>query len=246
MSIGIGIPYVDGIVLAADQQLTASGSHKRYESKLRQMGGGSDWSAVFAYAGNPDFMAGFYEALTDHLNLLNVPINCEAIRSGIEIGLAARYSPEDIQHLQLLCGASVRGKVTRLFKNSGHRVRDTTGINHIGCGDSSLLGYLTAQVANRPLKTLDQAIWIAVRLVYGAKKWIDGSGGQTDVWSLRGGTVITETPRVANIERVMDSLEFLMGNVISDLFAITDRKQFQADLDLFIQNLLEEYSKRNP
>src|SRR5579859_2209531 len=62
MTIAIGMLCRDGIVLAADTQLTASGSHKRNGCKLFPQYSTlspATWSVVVTYAGYPTFVESF-------------------------------------------------------------------------------------------------------------------------------------------------------------------------------------------
>ena len=245
MTIGIGILCSEGMVFCADQQITQPGGHKFYEEKLYKVSG-HGWSVVFTYAGSPDLMKGFLGAFSDHMASVGTAIDCEVIRSGIETVLATRYLSDDIAKLELLCGAVIWGKGNRLFKNQAYSVGDAkSGLNIVGCGESSVLRYLESIVANWPIKTMNHAMWTAVYLIQAAKKWLDGCGGPTDLWVvLDSGAVVTKTSLVANIERVAGMIESLTANVMSDFFAMVDETQLETELRILSTRFREEYSKR--
>jgi 20S proteasome alpha/beta subunit len=83
MTIAIGMLCSDGIVLAADRQLTLEGGHKYQEQKIFPIDGG-DWKAVLTYAGSPDFVREVQERLVRRLNREEIKADCRTIHETLE------------------------------------------------------------------------------------------------------------------------------------------------------------------
>src|SRR6266852_9137771 len=62
MTICAAIRCADGIVLAADREITR-GDTKYYETKLFTVNNSPEWSITFGYAGHPDFAKTIYNKL---------------------------------------------------------------------------------------------------------------------------------------------------------------------------------------
>src|SRR5437899_2221501 len=72
MTIAVGMCCQDGLVLSADRQMTAAGSHKYQEDKIYQIYDGDSlseakWKVYLTYAGSPGLMTEVRERLTRRL-----------------------------------------------------------------------------------------------------------------------------------------------------------------------------------
>jgi hypothetical protein len=70
VTIGIGFKCIDGVVLAADQQVTWGESHKSYERKFRSHSSGDEWNASFTFSGSPVLFKSFNDKFGESMALL--------------------------------------------------------------------------------------------------------------------------------------------------------------------------------
>lgn len=229
MTIGVGFKCIDGIVLAADQQVTWKDSHKFNESKLRGHSSGGEWNATFTYAGNPVLWQSFNDKFGETMAMLPEPPTVTRIRDVTETVLSffdeLRQEPEN---LSLLAAVVVPGEAHELFRTEGyviHRVRD---YQYVGFGDSSLLRFLGPLItAEPPVATPDQmgrivrqAVMMATYLVMKAKTHVDGCGGDTDVYVVRPDASVTlwSPSDIYKTEQMMLMLEHHMNHVAAHFF----------------------------
>jgi 20S proteasome alpha/beta subunit len=188
LTIGIGFRCVDGIVIASDTQITYGGSHKRYEYKIFEHREAS-WSAIFTYAGDPDLMRRFF---ADFLAVASVPGNIQFLSSVsgisqiVEITLTAMSSilAANSMGLSILGAVAVHNQEIALVKASNGAVCIARDYEYVGIGDSSLLRFLETLICapiGMGTYRYEQAFRIATYLVYQAKQYIDGCGGDTSV-----------------------------------------------------------------
>jgi hypothetical protein len=253
VTIGVGFKCIDGIVLAADQQVTWKDSHKFNERKLRGHSSGGEWNATFTYAGNPVLWQSFNDKFGDAMAMLPAPPTVKRIRDVIETVLSLfeelRQEPEN---LSLLAAVVVPGEEHELFRTEGyviHRVRD---YQYVGFGDSSLLRFLGPLItATPPVATPDQmgrivrqAVMMATYLVMKAKTHVDGCGGDTDIFVVRPDCSITlwSFTEIYKIEQMMLMLEHHAGHVAAHFF---DRRfsddQLARTLEFLVSRLRSDH-----
>jgi len=182
MTIAIGMLCSDGIVLAADRQLTREDGHKYQEQKIFPIDGG-DWKAVLTYSGSPDFVKEVQQKLVSSLNREEIKVDCRAIRDALEEilnGLGRQYGDVGTD---LLVAAYGNQEVPQLMKFDGKAIHGTHGFNCLGVGDSSLISFLS-EALYRPELTVQQGIRLAVYLVSKANRYIDKCGGGPDIATL--------------------------------------------------------------
>ena len=75
VTIGIGFKLHDGIVLAADRQITFEGSHKYQEEKIRLLGKGSGWQVLCTYSGTKLFSDLFCESVSNRIESISKTSN---------------------------------------------------------------------------------------------------------------------------------------------------------------------------
>src|SRR5579872_5697237 len=126
MTIAIGMLCSDGIVLAADRQVTLEGHHKYQEQKIFPIDGG-DWMAVLTYAGSPAFVKEVQQKLIDSLNREDVKVECSVIRNtleGILDGLGRQYGDVGTD---LLVAGWAPNEAAQLWKFDGRSLHVTHG-----------------------------------------------------------------------------------------------------------------------
>src|SRR5208282_3434119 len=77
MTIALGFPCIDGIVLCSDSQVTTPGAMKYHESKIHTvawMGEGVEWTVGLTYSGNPDVMKSLFEKMSDALTAQGIKL----------------------------------------------------------------------------------------------------------------------------------------------------------------------------
>jgi 20S proteasome alpha/beta subunit len=184
LTIGIGFRCVDGIVIASDTQITYPGSHKRYEYKIFEHREAL-WSAIFTYAGEPDLMREFFgNFLASTSNPANTSFlsSCSGICKLIEISLRSVRRNAGLSIIGAL--NVVPNQELLMVKTSKSNISIARDYEFVGIGDSSLLAFLEKLICV-PIGTgtyrYEQAFRIATYLVYQAKQYIDGCGGDTSV-----------------------------------------------------------------
>ncbi|HLI30880.1 MAG TPA: hypothetical protein VKV79_07275 [Terriglobia bacterium] len=186
MAIAIGIHCRDGIVIAADSQISVPGYYKFHESKIHHTSG-DGWALLFGYSGAPGLYLEAREAIMIRFsNSIHTPKALfECCRQSLLDEMALRYTPD--LELDMLIGVSCSGFDTRLlaFSGSEKSLHWEHGIRCIGVGDSSLTRYLSEALYD-PVMTVDDASKIAVYIVAKAKSYIDHCGGDTILYALHG------------------------------------------------------------
>ena len=229
VTIGIGFRCINGIVLAADQQVTWRDSHKSYERKLRGHSSGKEWNATFTYAGSPVLWKSFNDKFGEAMALLPAPPTVKRIRDVIETVLNFFDElKQDPENLSLLCAVTVSGDDHMLFRTSGYVIHKVTDYEYVGFGDSSLLRFLGPLItASPPVATPDQmgrivrqAVMMATYLVMKAKTHVDGCGGDTDVFVVRpdGSLTLWSPPDIYRMEQMMLMLEHHTMHVAAHFF----------------------------
>jgi 20S proteasome alpha/beta subunit len=182
MTIVIGMLCSDGIVLAADRQLTRTDGHKYEEQKIFPIDG-RDWKAVLTYAGDPGFVREVQQRLVDSLNKEEVKADSGAIHDSLEEILNSMGRQYGDVGTELLVAAWASRERAQLWKFDGRSIHQAYGFNCLGVGDSSLIAYLSKSLYD-PALTIQQAIRLAVYCVSKANEFIDKCEGGPDIATL--------------------------------------------------------------
>src|SRR5579863_8297075 len=107
LTIAIGFRCSDGVVLAADTQLTARDSHKLYETKM-QPHLTEEHNVTFTFAGDYTLWRSFNEKFAQALPMLPRPLTVPIIKDAIETVLCF-FNVLDTNpgELNLLCGIAL-------------------------------------------------------------------------------------------------------------------------------------------
>lgn len=185
VTIAMGFTCEDSIILCADTQITAEGSHKYYEHKIFPHVT-TDCSVAFAYSGYPELMKSFDDKFSEAMESKTAPITLAILQKQIEATLLEMNTVISGTQFSMLAGLVVPLDGMRLLKaenNVIHRVPS----GFVGVGDKSLVRYLTnllMQTSSGSL-TSRQAELLGFYIIKSAKDWVDGCGGTTDVVILR-------------------------------------------------------------
>lgn len=183
VTIVIGFRCVDGIVICADQQITAAGAFKYHEPKISAEDF-ETFTAVFAYAGLPGLAQEVHNKVCAVLH--NTSIEAAVIGSVREIAesvlsdMGRLYT--DLQ-LQMLIGVNSWQEGAELLKFDGKAVHVARHFECLAFGDSSLVRFLAEKLYARTLD-VKAGMDLAIYLVKKAEDYIDGCGGPIDVAAL--------------------------------------------------------------
>jgi hypothetical protein len=202
------------------------------------------------YAGDPhlwkSFRNKFAEVLQTHFKANSrEPATSKELRDILETALC--YFSEldsDPLALCLLMGFVITNKEILLVRTEGKLISDVYVFDHIGCGDSSLLRYLTPITAERDRwPTISQALYTGTYWVLQAKRWVEDCGGDTEAFVLHwNGRMHQRNGVTSNWEQHLLGLELEFAKVLKNLgdTAINDDEEFESRLAMFCRHLREE------
>lgn len=252
LTIAIGFRCSDGVVLAADTQLTWAGSHKGYETKMHPHQT-EEHNVTFTFAGDYTIWKSFNEKFAEALPMLPRPLTIPIIKTAIETILSLFSVLEaNPNELNLLCGITVPGGGITLCKTQGQTIHEVSEYEYVGVGDSSLLRFLGPLLTSPPPVApierqgfiVRQAVMIATYLVLKAKTNIDGCGGDTDVWIVRsnGCLELKTLSEIYRTEQMMLLIELHLKQAAAHFF---DRRfsgeELERTLRIMGRNLLQDH-----
>ena len=236
MTIGVGFFCEDGILLAADNLVTWEGMHQYYECKLYPYSD-KECQVVFTYAGNPDLMKMFDGKFKSTVSTdIKPPVTVAKIQNHIEavlLNIAALTVPGEL--LRVLAGIVIPGKEFGLVKTDNLIVRPVTTFDYVGTGDSSVVRYLSPLMIRTRGYTAQQAKLIAAYLLWVAKRYVTGCGGNTDIVIMRpNGSRDNMINGGRVIELRLELLEHVAGLLASTFF---DGRRSEQELDDYMVRL---------
>lgn len=237
MTLGIGFQCQDAIVMCADTLITYEDSHKGYEHKIYRHPPEQKFSVMATYCGFPNTMTNFVSKFEDQMQRFspkNEPITAFGIQNVIESVLKSGEFGDDFW---LLCGICVPNKELRLVKAWGQRVGPcSTAWDCIGSGDSSLIKCLGSLLANSSDGySIRQAELLGLYILRQATRWIDGVGGELDVFTLQAdGRIVPSSLIPLGVGARFDILERYLSPVAEAFF---DNRLSEQELDRRIQAL---------
>jgi 20S proteasome alpha/beta subunit len=196
MTVVVGIPCSDGIVLAADQEISSPGWHKYHESKLFVVDGW-DSRIVLGYSGLPSLAKEAREKIILGLGAIekeeSVITTNSRIRECVE-KILTEMAQQHFNQLDLsLLIASSCSNYPELWKFNNAGFHGVYGeFEVLGAGDSSLVRYL--QQAHSIHDSVETGESLAIFFVEKAKQNIEGCGGKTDVISIKNDGSLREIP----------------------------------------------------
>ncbi|HEV2500577.1 MAG TPA: hypothetical protein VGY31_13455 [Terriglobia bacterium] len=187
MSAVISMVCTDGVVLAADKQITVPGYFKYHKTKIDGLEG-KGWTVAYAYAGSPDLMKEATERIFGKIKPDNPNIDPNMVRAVAETELETmgyRFTEFDLD-LILVTTTATEIETVR-FAGSRKAFYATTGIEILGVGESSLLTYLASLLYEQGKTDISFGVLAATYMVEKAKEYIDGCGGDTDLLIVKKG-----------------------------------------------------------
>lgn len=222
MTLCVGFQCRDGLVLAADRQVTFPQSHTFQECKLhtlRWKNGRALWG--FA-ANNVDTSKTVWVELEKYFTP-SVLISREGIADALGEVLRRSLKGKRKEQFLMLFGTWTEGEHKALFLCNGVDVIYGDRCEVIGWGDSALSRFWRGIFLNTFSFTVDQASLVAIYMVSQEKKY-NGQyvGGDTDVYILDSPSGLTRQwlgPQVQQMERRLDSV---VGSFMSLIHSSTD------------------------
>jgi 20S proteasome alpha/beta subunit len=181
MTIVVGLKCQDGVVLCADQQITASGAFKFNECKIHTESMGHT-SIVFAYSGLPSLDKEVREKMMRKLD--ETGISEDYVYQAADEVLTEMGRNYSDMPLQMLIGttgnpAEVFNEPT-LLKFDGRGLHKADSYCLLGVGESALVRFFVEKLYYSWMP-IQEAVNLAVYLVSKAEQYIDGCGGPINV-----------------------------------------------------------------
>jgi hypothetical protein len=241
VTIGVGFRCDAGIVLCSDTQITWKDRHKAYESKQFYLSG-INWTMASVYAGDPQLWKSFRDKFNE---LIKAEVETvKELRDILETALC--YFNEldsDPTNLSLLMGFVIREKEIKLVKTEGKLLSDVYTFDYIGCGDSSLLRYLTPITADKDRwLTINQALYAGTYWVLQARRWVENCGGDTEAFVLHwNGRMHKRNDTTFNWEQHLLRLELDLSQLLKNLGDTNVKDgEFEDRLAMLCRHLREE------
>jgi hypothetical protein len=187
MTIALGFPCKDGVVLAADSEITGPNSEKSYEQKLF-IYPELVCKPAFAYAGTVNFSHDAIRKLKESL------LRAEADASDLEMVLRAECKAiwadgaKRKEWLELLIAIRQKGAYSLYVIRGGPDLRPLDSPGCLGVGAGPLTHYILDGFWQRGLST-SQAATVAAFAVAQAKRFVQYCGGEAQILSLRNGVL---------------------------------------------------------
>jgi hypothetical protein len=242
MTIALGFICQDGIVLAADTQLTASGSHKGYACKLFRHTNFNTLSAAVTYAGYPSFVDSFNNRFRDEMHGAERqwPVTGSLVRDLVS-AILHTFPDADCDKTELLCGVSFPNNEQKLYKTNGKLVSEVEEYAYIGIGDSSAVRHIFPLITKDGIRSTQQAALVGTYLIRVAKMYIDGCGGDSDLWILRpSGALEYCSNQVPSVEQHQAMTEHFFSAVVSGLMLGMNEVEFEDRIARMCQRLRDE------
>jgi len=187
MTIGLGMKLRDGIILAADRQMTAQGSHKYEEDKIFWIEG-VHWNVFLTYCDSPSIAKEAKEKIEAALSPLDNNFSSEdyespslkAIKEEVEITLkeiSNRYYENPAVELLVVIETQLEESQIFLYRDRAFHAVD--GFCVIGCGDSPLFQYL--KKAYSPKDSLEYGKKLAAYVLAKTGELVDKCGKGSDM-----------------------------------------------------------------
>ncbi|MBZ5700859.1 MAG: hypothetical protein LAN84_03345 [Acidobacteriia bacterium] len=187
MTIAIGMTFRDGFILAADRQITASGSHK-YEAEKIFLIEGIHWNVFLTYCDSPAIAKEAAEKIEAALRPFEIGFSSEDyepprfrdVREKIE-GTLNEISNKhyDSPPVQLLIVIECGPEPTKMFLYQDKAFCPAPDFEVLGCADSSLLHYLKQTYSKQD--SLEYGQKLAAYMVSKAIDFVDKCGKGIDI-----------------------------------------------------------------
>ena len=180
MTIVLGFRCTDGVVICADQQITAPGAFKYHQTKIT-VEDFEGFSAVFAYAGQPGLALEVHDKIAKVLRDLGEQESVsDAVRQSVDSVLSDMGRLYTQLELQMLIGTTAVHQKAALVGFDGKSVHAALPFNYLGIGESSLIRFLAQKLYTTKID-IRVGVDLGAYLIKKAEDYIDGCGGPIDV-----------------------------------------------------------------
>jgi hypothetical protein len=142
MTIVVGLRCSGGLVIGADQQISAAGAFKYNERKIFDET--QDWwTMTLAYSGLPGLAKEVWEKTTKQARQLGSEASNDNLRQifdDVLTGMGRQYS---VMELQFIVALTAGFDNSELLKFDGTSLHRADNFNYLGIGDSSLIRFLS-------------------------------------------------------------------------------------------------------
>ena len=182
MTIALGLPCREGLLICADEEVSAKGGDKYYEERISCVDlFGS--ALVSSYGGSSDLWKEAIEKISRKLLELQGPeeegdvcVIPQAIYETADEVFAGMGRPSN---LQMLIGVGGVFDSPELFVFDQGAMRRATGMTCVGASESSLIRYLAENLYSRSM-TLEAAKNLGIYLISKAAQYVNGVGAPID------------------------------------------------------------------
>jgi 20S proteasome alpha/beta subunit len=188
MTIAVGLPCREGLLICADEEVSARGADKYYEERISCLDlFGS--ALVSSYGGSSDLWKEALEKISRKLLELQGPeeegdvcVTPQAIYDTADEVFTAMGRPSN---LQMLIGVGGVFNTPELFVFDQGAMHRAAGISCVGAGESSLVRYLAENLYSSSM-TLEAAKNLGIYLIATAAKYVNGVGAPIDAIVIAG------------------------------------------------------------
>ena len=213
MTVVLGTICEDGLVIAADREVSGDGGVKFYEKKIFTFPT-VNADIVLGYSGIPDVMRGLERDLRSRLE--GQTKSSADIERDLRQALEKVIAKNDKSQFWTLCGFC-EGGTYRLLKTYQRDVFPVPVWDCIGLADnSSLIRYLAAIFLEPSVHLpLFRAVPICNYMVAQAKKYVGGCGGLTDLSIVRPNGKAQEQFSSVFTDNVCDMVEITINAILT-------------------------------
>lgn len=209
MSISIATVCTDGLVVCADREISGYG-FKFYECKLSKISLDADSRAlVLAYVGSSDTMKVIVQDLRNRIEGKHK--SREEIEAALQetVNASLPQKPEgDEEHHAMLCGFCADENFV-LLKTWDRKISPVSAWDCVGVGDSALTRYLGAIFLGTQIHLpVFRAVPICNYMIAQAKKYVQGCGGETDLFVMDPSGKVTEQLTGPVIDKICELIEY--------------------------------------
>jgi|SRR5579863_2574156 len=190
MTIALGLPCADGLVICTDGQLSVSGGHKFQEEKIdcQEFYGAT---LIFAYAGLPALWKEAKNKIAYALQKSEssledgpaiTPENVYNTAEEIFTGMGRLYTELSLQMLIAIGGVLHTPELFVFDRNAFYRATDFTCL---GAGESAIIRYLADNLYSHAI-TKEEGKNVGIYLVSKAIQYLDGIGEPIDAVVISG------------------------------------------------------------
>jgi 20S proteasome alpha/beta subunit len=188
MTMALGLPCREGLLICADEEILAPGGDKCYEERISctDLFGSA---LVSSYGGSPDLWKEATEKIARRLLELQGPdeegdvcVTPQAIYDTADEVFTAMGRPAN---LQMLIGVGGVFNSPELFVFDQGAMHRASAITCVGAGESSLIRYLAENLYS-PSMTLEAAKNLGIYLISKAAQFVQGIGAPIDAIVIAG------------------------------------------------------------